>query len=466
MQKNYSLLLIVWLLSTIALFAQDGTLDPNFTPAGTAYVRAVKRLSNGKVLISHSSGISGGLKMFNDNGTDFPFTFQQAPQQTEFSNNWVQQILEQPDGKIILVNAASSPKIFRYNPDGSKDSLFQANVGTGANITIRKGLLDSDGKIVLIGQFTSFNNVPKGGIVRLNSDGTIDDTFLATGQSFTPDFKDIVKCSTGGYFIGGSINNFNGSSYDVKTVKILSDGTRDTSWHCEMNGNFTRILQIADGKLIGANGTEIQRLKLDGTEDTILAGIGAGSSSAAINAMHLQADGKIIVVGSVTMHVKHGSGNPQTVHDIYRMLPSGDLDTTFNVGTGPSQNIWSSELTNTGAVLVGGAFWMFNGQTRDYVARLINSGLPPNVNPPAAILALPSSEQVNVYPNPTKDLIYLSGDADFDRAEIYNSMGQQMRSFVGNGLHQIDLAEFQNGFYLVKLIKNGAMIKMERVVKI
>src|SRR5690606_5983324 len=87
----------------------------------------------------------------------------------------------QPDGKMIvsglftLYNGANRNRVARLNADGSLDATF--NPGSGANSQVTSISLQSDGKIILGGSFTSFNGSVANRIVRLNSDGSIDGSF-------------------------------------------------------------------------------------------------------------------------------------------------------------------------------------------------------------------------------------------------------------------------------------------------
>ena len=93
-------------------------------------------------------------------------------------NGSVHAIVIQPDGRILIggvftnVNGASLNHIARLNTDGSVDSSF--NVGVGANNTVETLTLDSQGRILLGGQFTRASGVTRNGVTRLNPDGTVD----------------------------------------------------------------------------------------------------------------------------------------------------------------------------------------------------------------------------------------------------------------------------------------------------
>lgn len=96
----------------------------------------------------------------------------------------------QPDEKIVIVRGFSQVNWFninrvaRLNMDGSLDTSFQ--IGNGADNTTTAVAIQPDGKILVGGGFTTFNNAAKPALVRLNTDGSLDQSFKAgTGSNNT-----------------------------------------------------------------------------------------------------------------------------------------------------------------------------------------------------------------------------------------------------------------------------------------
>jgi uncharacterized delta-60 repeat protein len=87
---------------------------------------------------------------------------------------YVEAIGLQPDGKILIggvfvsIGGVAITNIARLLPDGSLDSTFDA--GVGPNNQIRGIFVQPDGRSVVVGDFTTFNGVPAGHIVRLLGD--------------------------------------------------------------------------------------------------------------------------------------------------------------------------------------------------------------------------------------------------------------------------------------------------------
>jgi hypothetical protein len=66
-------------------------------------------------------------------------------------------------------------RLTRLNADGTFDTGFAANIGTGfATSDVFSTSIQSDGKIIVGGEFSTFKGIPAKGIARLNADGTLD----------------------------------------------------------------------------------------------------------------------------------------------------------------------------------------------------------------------------------------------------------------------------------------------------
>ena len=63
-----------------------------------------------------------------------------------------------------------------FGQAGALDPTFDP--GTGANGPIYKVVVQSDGRIIVIGGFTEFDSTPRNRIVRLNADGSVDGTLI------------------------------------------------------------------------------------------------------------------------------------------------------------------------------------------------------------------------------------------------------------------------------------------------
>src|SRR5690606_31870995 len=145
-------------------------------------------------------------------------------------NDWVFSMALQDDGKVLIggsfsqYNGLSHNSIIRLNANGSVDSTFESGIGF-EKAFIYKIALQDDGKIVIGGYFTTYNNYPHNNIIRLNQDGTIDSTFQ-TGSGFNQDVNVIAIQSNGKMLVGGNFSQYNGQSVP-SLVRLHGDGSLD-----------------------------------------------------------------------------------------------------------------------------------------------------------------------------------------------------------------------------------------------
>src|ERR1051326_8594683 len=96
-------------------------------------------------------------------------------------NDTVSAICVQPDGRILVVgrfsnvNGVACDGLTRLNSDSSVDATFLFSY-TGTN-SVSSIALQPDQKIVIGGSFATINGTNRNGVARLNPDGTLDSTF-------------------------------------------------------------------------------------------------------------------------------------------------------------------------------------------------------------------------------------------------------------------------------------------------
>lgn len=159
---------------------------------------------------------------------------------TGFNNAQVNGLYYQPStGKLIvagafnLYNGTSVNRIVRLNTDGTIDSTFNSG-GTGFNNTVLDLSVQSDGKIILVGLFTSYNESSSNFIVRLNADGTLDGTFNI-GSGFSVAMSNCYVLSNDKIIVGrgqvGFQTTFNGTNtFWDGLCRLNSDGSFDTTF--------------------------------------------------------------------------------------------------------------------------------------------------------------------------------------------------------------------------------------------
>jgi len=163
-------------VSYIKRLNEDGSTDNTFNSPGyyASTVFSLGYQTDAKVLLSIYDDTAAGVFLYrlNEDGT-LDNSFTPLP---DFNANI---ILQQADGKIL---AAGPSGVIRVEQSGSIDPTFATINPLDGDIT--EMVIQSNGKIVLVGSFTKIAGFPARNIARLNSDGTIDTSFLA-GNGFS-----------------------------------------------------------------------------------------------------------------------------------------------------------------------------------------------------------------------------------------------------------------------------------------
>jgi uncharacterized delta-60 repeat protein len=293
--------------------------------------------------------------------------------QNLLADNAVLKIAKQTDGKLLLVGVfsrfggLSRNGIVRLSADGVVDETF--NPGTGANGAVFDLAVQTDGKIILVGAFTEINGVGRNRVARLNADGTLDTTFaVGTGPNAT--VESVALQTDGKVVIGGQFGALSGSSRSG-VARLLATGANDTTFNNGGTGTDGIVRCVAvqgDGKiLIGGDfttyrdsanthtRTRIARLNSTGTIDSAF----APSANGTVRTLVLQPDNKILVGGSFSALVGVGRNN------VGRLLSGGGIDTTFNPSGGANGNVFAIARLTDGKIAVGGSFSRFNSTSAD-----------------------------------------------------------------------------------------------------
>jgi len=368
----------------LARYTTNGVLDPSFNGTGTiiafangdAEVRALKLQSDGKLLVAGDGGFDFALFRYNTNGvldttfgpnhdgkvfTHIPSTF------TEFSGA-TSIAIEPGDGintldRIVLggLSQAFNPSQFvamRYNmADGSLDSSFggtgvvhiPVGVGafSGANAVVVQGTNSGPRKIILAGNEEESDGATHFGVVRLNDNGSLDNSFDGDGRAYTlfadrDDEANAALLVPGDDLLVVGTTRVNEDNHDFALARYhLADGSLDNNFNRtgklaeDMGERDSQAKALAiqpDGKMVVAgtanNGpgssAVLTRLNTDGSLDMSFGNFGkvkltVGSRDASLNAVAIQPDNKIVAAGF-----------EETNFLIVRYTSDGFLDPTFN----------------------------------------------------------------------------------------------------------------------------------------
>jgi len=173
----------------IARLNADGSLDASFNcPAvqSAGNVWDVEVLPDGRIIASASTynavldrNEALVIRLFADGSLDPGFSL-------ALGDNYslINKVLPLPDGRVVcggtfsIAPSSTVRGIGCFNADGSPNTAFNNNLGTGPNGWNGGELvLTPDGSILAGGIFTSWNGVPRASIARLASNGTLDAAF-------------------------------------------------------------------------------------------------------------------------------------------------------------------------------------------------------------------------------------------------------------------------------------------------
>lgn len=179
-----------YLLDATNRLNPDGTFDPLFHVGSIAgQVNATAVLTNGDILIAGSftnvsslpRNLIARLRAL-DGLVDPSF---QSPPLFSLPEGGIYGMALQPDGKIVIAgrfsigaNSPVSNTVARLNPNGALDTTFSLPIVEGTeNSTyyprVEKVAIQSDGGILVGGDFTMVNGYPRTNLARLNGDRVI-----------------------------------------------------------------------------------------------------------------------------------------------------------------------------------------------------------------------------------------------------------------------------------------------------
>jgi len=443
------------------------------------------------------------------------------------ANNWVSCVELQPDGKILLgggftqYNGTSRNRIARLNADGSLDTSF--NPGTGAEgptggspISINSIALQSDGKILIGGYFTSINGTSINNLVRLNEDGSIDtsfDTGLGPEGSGGGRISSVAIQDDGRILIGGYFTTYDGTEQN-RIARLNIDGSLDASFEVGTGFNYNpadeSIWVRPDGKILVAgsfsqyNGATCESIALLNEDGSLDEGFNAGTGTDnLIICSCLQPDGKLLIGGyfnyfngvqrpcvarvnedgspdlsfnpdleQAAEGMVHGiiedtdgkiilSGNFDSyggvpANYIARLNPDGSHDTSFDAGDGLDyyELAHSMAIQPDGKIVLGGGFTAYDGTPRNYVARIYGTTI-------VGVDETISTFKTTLFPNPVRSILNIQSDEKILEVNIFNSIGELVQTETRNSF---SVEALPTGIYHLQMQTQKELI-IKRIIK-
>lgn len=364
---------------------RDNTFDAGYGTGADNTIHHIIKVQDKMIIAGDFNHYNGTVanriaRITSDGAIDTSFSSGSGP------NRKIEFVKSAPNGKIIICgfidsyNGISINQLARLNADGSLDTSFvSAAIGYDYNhpFSIYSMDVQDDGKILLAGEIESYNNIPVGNIIRINTDGTLDTTFNA---SFVPNEAVVYKVLgiPGEQRIIVAASTASSSPQDV-IFKVDYSGNPDSTFNV-ITSDWVRdvedIVLRPDGKLwiygryINAEQNfnfRFMRFNQNGTHDIIVLDNTAMLDPLLIKILP-QDDGKVIITGGF------GIGYPGlSSRRIIRLNEDGSQDSTFDPGESTLREIFDV-VPQVDKLVIAGTFTSFDGIGRNRIARIYSTG--------------------------------------------------------------------------------------------
>ncbi|MBS1744735.1 MAG: T9SS type A sorting domain-containing protein [Bacteroidetes bacterium] len=401
-------------------YLPDGVIDDSFGDSGVvitdfnsiAYPSVNIIQPDGKIVVAGDNGVKILLARYNIDGSiDQSFgTNGKVIFKPKSSINNAGDIVQQPDGKILLAGSASNfisgdVQLMRFLPNGQLDSTFGSY-----GITIKKLqyssaasklALQTDGKSIISGYAYVNSTYGHFLIERFNSNGNIDSSFGTNGYQIT------------------EMNQYDASIgvFLQKDNKIVLAGGASNI------DSIPPITQIA-----------LTRYNNDLTK-------------------------KQIIIAKIRRWIQHHNGimwdNISGVKK-YSVQRSGDgahWSTVYNTINHSLLSIHHSQLSinnyyNDPSPLPGTNYYRLQTTSRDGEVQYSN------------ILAITNNDAIKISPNPANNILHIEGLSSKAKITVisFNGFTAISQQLIANGSYNLDIASLQPGNYLLKIEMNGEVV--------
>lgn len=403
---------------------------------------------------------------------------------------------ELPDGKILLAGSIDGANdkdimLLRLNSDGTIDNTFQNNGLLETNFQgddFAEKIKVFNNKIYL-GAWNRVNNSPVDAyVIRLNMDGTLDQTF-GTFSFTTIDPKPGDKESMDDFIImqDGSIvviGNTTGQTKRQYICKLKSDGHFDSSFGINgyfffTNGNTTAFNSLAEGPngilyicgMVEVNSYQVATLWKVDANGIPSATFGSGNGKASLNLgaksdqqffdLEVLDNGDVFLVGVyrldggalqpvTTVFTDNGSFNTQyhgTGFDTLNMMPDYGMMYFKNVSKDADGNI----------VVTGLALDQLADQY------LVTARFKKQV--PQSVATIDDATSWSVYPNPTTGSFSIDGIGRVKNIELLNAAGAVVVKLQPNSNNNYSVPEqISGGMYYFRVVTEERVVTRKLIL--
>lgn len=485
---NKILLSIALLISISKLYAQDGQLDLSFNTTGkvisnfgayNASLSAVQTTNAGKIIVAGSLASSSSFSsydffvaQFNSDGSPDLSFGTNGKTTIDFSANYdaVSSMCIQADGKILVTGRSTSNVYYdiavaRLNANGLLDASFGTNGKVlvdvqGESDEARFINIQKDDKIIIAG-LSSTSTIGSALAMRLNTDGSLDNSFGTNGHvlcQFTGAayFTSCLQMNDGTLAFAGSCLVLGNSR--IVMAKLNGDGSKNTSFGTNGQAEFIEsagqsscaALQYnpLDQKYylagLGATDAMLLSVKNDGTANSSFGTNGRVSfdlgGTEIFNSFRIDVNGDFLLCGN-----NYIGGSYESF--VAKLKSNGTADASWGTNGATSIN-WSGNndygtamsLQSDGKLLMVGAN---NNGAFGHIARFNNSTAAINGIKSAVV----QKQVVTCYPNPASDIIHLQGLEE--KVETIQIITLDRVKLLTSNNNSFNISCIPNGNYLV-----------------
>lgn len=384
--------------TSLARIRKDGTKDSDFQPQvppgiwSDSQLRIIRLLSDGRFYVSANLRfMPNGSKdpTYNPPSvvTDVPVRFEVAPDSTVYvsrvsrvgnespnhgvvhllangaydrdfgragPSQTVTKIFALPDGKS-LIWSERSPWITRLNSDGSIDQSFaHPNVSEITAVAI-------SGTAIYLADYFISSSYGATRVLRLNPSGLVEfqSPLFTTDYNYPLQITTLVPCLDGGCVVSGSFRFANGQPAS-NLVRLQANGSLDSSFSTDQihdawaaGGTFYTAATLPNGQFYLGTLASIRRVNANGSIDSTFQsqqGFATKQTlSSFIRSVLPLTDGSVLVAGFFT---EFGSVNSTTpVGKIVRLKNDGVLDQSFRCPDNLS-DVSSISMQSDGKIIV------------------------------------------------------------------------------------------------------------------
>ncbi|MBI3416633.1 MAG: hypothetical protein HY043_15175 [Verrucomicrobia bacterium] len=355
--------------------AAPGDLDRGFNVQlgpDEQQVFSIAAQSDGKLIVGTATG--GVFRANLDGSRDGTFTFAALPIIPVYD------VTVTVDGQILLDGvptadpARRTRTIIRLNSDGTLDNTFATQFDPGEYV--RSFAPAPSDKIVYFGEISQDGVGISTHLQRLLKNGSIDDSFVEAAGERTTHIWSLAVLPDGKVLVG-SDNNTSISGQKAALLRLNHDGTVDASFHQSTLLDLppfvpliSSIVPMADGRIMicgpfsGINNRPWSSIARLFSDGTLDTSFSAPPMDSNVSSVFVQPDGKVIGVGAFN---QAGSSFRKR---IARFNRDGSLDEGYAASGFDYTSIKTSAMSPGGQLYISGATVLPNGQITGFVYRL------------------------------------------------------------------------------------------------